>query len=277
MPVARHDASDKRGWVYPRLQWETPEQYVLFLKHLFAYEFASTFLRSTDKVLELGGGTGYGTSLISQRVQSIVALDVEAETAAEASAQYENAKCMFQVYDGKNIPYDDDTFHAVIAFQVLEHIEDVRRIVGEVHRVLKQGGILLTTTPNRTYRLSHGQKPWNPEHVREYYPREFFQLLKGVFPHTQVMGIRGKKTAQRIEHQRCRPEKKKSASFFMQKKDAMLETIKKRKDFLWKLLFPQNPAKGRTDFTRLHSTQDFFVIKRRLKRHSLDLLGLCQK
>lgn len=43
-------------------------------------------------------------------------------------------------YDGRNIPFDDGYFDAVIAQEVLEHVQDIGHSVSEIHRVLKTGG-----------------------------------------------------------------------------------------------------------------------------------------
>lgn len=48
--------------------------------------------------------------------------------------------------DMQSLPYDDATFDFVISDQVIEHLEDPKRAVGESWRVLKPGGIAIHTT-----------------------------------------------------------------------------------------------------------------------------------
>lgn len=50
-------------------------------------------------------------------------------------------------YDGDNIPGQNAGFDGVICTEVLEHIKDPDKILGEFNRVLKTGGVLLLTTP----------------------------------------------------------------------------------------------------------------------------------
>lgn len=50
-------------------------------------------------------------------------------------------------FDGKKIPFDDNTFDAVICTQVLEHVEDPEKLIKEADRVLKAGGIFFVTCP----------------------------------------------------------------------------------------------------------------------------------
>lgn len=50
-------------------------------------------------------------------------------------------------YDGKSLPFPDEHFDAVIAFEVFEHVFNLEEILNEVHRVLKPGGTLFFTIP----------------------------------------------------------------------------------------------------------------------------------
>jgi len=48
--------------------------------------------------------------------------------------------------DMQNLPYEDNSFDFVISDQVIEHLEDPKKAIGESHRVLKKGGIAIHTT-----------------------------------------------------------------------------------------------------------------------------------
>jgi SAM-dependent methyltransferase len=50
-------------------------------------------------------------------------------------------------YDGKNIPFEDKSFDCVFFSEVLEHVFYPDEIISEVHRVLKDNGTLMLTTP----------------------------------------------------------------------------------------------------------------------------------
>lgn len=51
------------------------------------------------------------------------------------------------VCDGHDLPFRDDTFDAVICQAVLEHVLDPQRVVDEIHRVLRPGGLVAAGTP----------------------------------------------------------------------------------------------------------------------------------
>jgi len=51
------------------------------------------------------------------------------------------------LYDGKNIPFDNEYFDSVLCSEVFEHLFDIEHALQEIHRVLKKGGKLLVTCP----------------------------------------------------------------------------------------------------------------------------------
>lgn len=51
------------------------------------------------------------------------------------------------ISDLHQLPFPDDTFDVILNTQVLEHVRDPKRVVQEMHRVLKPGGKLCITLP----------------------------------------------------------------------------------------------------------------------------------
>jgi SAM-dependent methyltransferase len=51
------------------------------------------------------------------------------------------------VCDGHDLPFEDATFDAVVCQAVLEHVLDPPRVVAEMHRVLRPGGLLYAEIP----------------------------------------------------------------------------------------------------------------------------------
>lgn len=50
-------------------------------------------------------------------------------------------------YDGKKIPFDNETFDSAVCFQVLEHVFEPHEFLNEINRILKPNGKLLLTVP----------------------------------------------------------------------------------------------------------------------------------
>lgn len=180
------------------------EEYLLFLRHLYAYGIATDNILKNSFVLEVGTGEGYGTSMLSKNVSKIIGLDIDKNTIVNAQKKYGSENCVFTLYDGQKIPFNDKIFDAVISFQVIEHVRDDKNFVSEIYRVLKNNGIFIITTPNRTLRLKPGQKPWNRFHVREYDQNELELVLKSKFSNVKVWGIFGNDEIQQIETERVK-------------------------------------------------------------------------
>lgn len=226
-------------------------EYLLFLRHQFAYEYTAQQLTPTDHVMDAGCGEGYGTFILSQHVNETVGLDVDPDTVRHATAQYGTPQCRFQIYDGRRFPFPDQTFEAVVSFQVIEHIVDDAGYLLELNRILKVEGRLILTTPNRLYRLNPGQKPWNRFHVREYEPEQLRLLLSRHFEESRVLGVMGTEEINRFERERV---------------DRRLTNRIKRR--LWRRFDPS--ASDRYSLDGFHVTHDAV-------HESLDLLGICVK
>src|SRR5262249_55059298 len=75
----------------------------------------------------------------------------------------------------------DEAFDAVVAVEVLEHVDDDAAFVRNVHRVLKPGGRFLMTTPNGDVVPNT-----NPDHRRHYTRRALTERLAACFPSVRV-------------------------------------------------------------------------------------------
>ena len=142
-------------------------------------------------VLEVGCGEGRGFNLLIPQARSFSAVDKINPVIERLQKKYPAAHLMQM-----NIPplagLADNAYDVVVSFQVIEHIEDDALFLQEIHRVLKPGGKVLLTTPNR--KLSLTRNPW---HIREYVPAELDKLARRFFHHTEMKGITGNEKVMR--------------------------------------------------------------------------------
>jgi SAM-dependent methyltransferase len=79
------------------------------------------------------------------------------------------------VFDGDRLPFADEQFDAVFAGEIIEHMPDVPATLAEWHRVLKSGGVVIITTPNRERFVSVADRrlrPYSEDHLSELSYRE---------------------------------------------------------------------------------------------------------
>lgn len=98
-------------------------------------------------VLDYGCGWGGETLWLAERVRSAIGFDVEAASIADANralASMGVANCRFVCNREGLIPLDDATVDAVFSTDTFEHVMDLDRAFGEIARVLRPGGRLIT-------------------------------------------------------------------------------------------------------------------------------------
>ncbi|RJP78380.1 MAG: class I SAM-dependent methyltransferase [Candidatus Zixiibacteriota bacterium] len=166
----------------------TEEEYVLHLIHTAAYAHAARLVEG-KRVLDLGCNTGYGSQILARSAARVTGVDVSGKAIALARKRYAGPGIAFHVIDGMHLPFEGSEFEVVVSFQVIEHIADHARYLGELRRVLAPEGLAVFTTPNARLRLAPGMKPWNEFHVREFDHAELAELLVGYFPHVEVYGL----------------------------------------------------------------------------------------
>lgn len=149
---------------------------------LVPYREAATRIRGS--LLEVGCGEGRGIDLLLPAVNAYTAIDKIQSAIDDLQNRYPRGK--FVAAHLPPLPFADASFDAIVTFQVIEHIEEDKFFLHELHRVLRPGGVLMLTTPNRRQSLSR-----NPWHVREYEAQELLKLAKTVFPQAEVKGISG--------------------------------------------------------------------------------------
>lgn len=148
-------------------------------EHAARYVFALPFVEN-KRVLDIACGTGYGVGLLRSAARFVVGVDIDAEAAREAKSECgENAEVLLG--NGLGLPFEAEVFDVITSFETLEHLHERRAFLGELHRVLKQDGKLILSTPNANYSQPVNGVPANPFHIHEYEPEELRSELEAYF------------------------------------------------------------------------------------------------
>jgi SAM-dependent methyltransferase len=140
------------------------------------------------RVLEAGCGEGYGAALLAGTARQVVALDYDQAAIAHAAATYPVGAVRGNLVA---LPFPAGSFDVVCSLQVIEHLWDQPLFLRECARVLRPGGALLLSTPNRLTFSPGRDTPLNPFHTTEFAPAELASLLRGRgFAAVEMLGVR---------------------------------------------------------------------------------------
>ena len=131
---------------------------------MLTVDFARLPIAAGERVLDLGCGFGRHAFEAYRRGADVVAVDRSADEVAEVTKMFHAMVAAGEAApsqlaravraDLTALPFPDGSFDVVIASEVLEHIPDDARAIGEIARVVRPGGRVAVTVPR-----------WWPERV----------------------------------------------------------------------------------------------------------------
>ena len=152
------------------------EENYWFRRHEAAYRALMPYCAGAV-VLEAGCGEGYGADLLAGVARLVCGLDYDALTATHVGQAYPRVRAVRGNLAA--LPLRSSGVDVVANLQVIEHLWDQEGFLRECRRVLRPGGRLLVTTPNRITFSPGRETPLNPFHTRELAPGELNELLRG--------------------------------------------------------------------------------------------------
>lgn len=163
------------------------EENYWFRRHEVVYRRLVERCRDRD-VLEAGCGEGYGADLIAEVARSVIGLDYDESAVAHVRARYPRVDMRHG--NLAELPLPAGSVDVVVNFQVIEHLWDQGQFVAECARVLRPGGVLLMSTPNRITFSPGRDTPVNPFHTRELNAAELTELIESAgFAMEAMLGV----------------------------------------------------------------------------------------
>lgn len=126
-----------------------------------------------EKILDVGCAGGGLSKSLADRGFSVHAIDVLDESIKVAKEFFNSPKIIYEVRDLFKKPFEDQSFDSVIFLETIEHVENPAIFFREFHRILKDNGHLIVSTPNATslknilYNLSYRKKQKQKQIIKE--------------------------------------------------------------------------------------------------------------
>lgn len=163
---------DFSGYVFPeRLQW---------------YGLVGRVVAGKD-VLDIAFGEGLGSRLLAVEAGNVVSIDISEPAVALAQKRYGGPRLRFETGSATAIPLPDASLDVVVSFGTTEHRSNHQEMLAEVKRVLRPGGVLVMSTPDKSRALDasgHVDPSQVPPSLRE----QFDAFLSSQFSHVRIHG-----------------------------------------------------------------------------------------
>ncbi len=113
-------------------------------RHANIDSFILSAISPSERVLDMGCGPG--ELLAKLRNRELYGCDISRKALAKVPKR---VKARYVNLEEGNLPYESGFFDCIVLREVIEHIVDRKKLLGEVNRILKKGGKLIITTPNK--------------------------------------------------------------------------------------------------------------------------------
>ena len=196
---------------------------LVYGEHITRYESIAHLLK--DKVvLDIASGSGYGSYIMAESAQKVIGVEIDQDSVDYATRNYGRKNIEFKLGSAEEIPLKDASVDVVVTFETIEHIENYRKFLREIKRVLKPDGFAIVSTPN---------DPEFPEgnhfHLHEFEEEElqnelaaYFKYQKMSYQYTWMMAATMKQedagkagALNSLELQNLAPLTKEKALYFM--------------------------------------------------------------
>jgi 2-polyprenyl-3-methyl-5-hydroxy-6-metoxy-1,4-benzoquinol methylase len=163
-----------------------------FWEHIFRYQFATKFVFGKN-VLDVACGEGYGSAaLLAAGARSVIGVDIDPVSCMHAHTKY---GINVRVGSAEQLPLADRSVDVVVSFETIEHVPNPLVMLSECRRVLRPGGRIVISTPNKGV---YGGDWKNPYHVNEMTLDEFTTAIRKEFTLLRVYAQRPTRYSPRI-------------------------------------------------------------------------------
>jgi len=101
------------------------------------------------KLLDIGASTGIIDNYLADHLSQVIGIDIDQEAIAFAKSSFKKNNLEFRAGDAMSLGFQDHEFDIVVCTHIYEHVPDADKLLQEIYRVLKPGGISYFAAGNR--------------------------------------------------------------------------------------------------------------------------------
>ncbi|MFH0889591.1 MAG: class I SAM-dependent methyltransferase [Candidatus Aenigmatarchaeota archaeon] len=152
---------------------------------------SKNYLKPKSRVLILGCGPCFEGKVFRNAGHYVVGVDVSDRFVDDHKDNFDE---FIKADVSQKFSFDPESFDAVIAFELIEHLGFVNNFIAECNRVLKKNGVLILSTPSQSYwktrlNLLFGNDILSDIHPRTFTPRSLAGKLEKLFVVKKMFGI----------------------------------------------------------------------------------------
>lgn len=119
-------------------------------------DLCKTKILHRGSILDCGCGIGTSSHLLAKEGFNVTAMDISPLFISVAKKKYgEHPNLKYFVGDASKMQFKEQAFDAVCSYDLLEHVTDVKNVLKEMSRVLKNKGLLIIYMPNLLDPIQH--------------------------------------------------------------------------------------------------------------------------
>src|SRR5713226_689032 len=99
--------------------------------------------------LDIGCAAGNSTRFYAERLGSVIGIDIDAPAVEYAVRNNALPNLKYCIMDTKSLGFLDNTFDVIICTHIYEHVPDSKKLLDEIYRLLKIGGVCYFAAGNR--------------------------------------------------------------------------------------------------------------------------------
>lgn len=146
MKKAENIVSDYNGYDYKKIFWEDADRKYEDMADRLAIR--RLLPKKMDSFVDIAGGYGRLAKEYLDRAKNVTIFDYSQTELDDAKKEFGD-KVNTKQGDIYDLPFKDNTFDGMIMVRATHHFKDMKKVMSELHRVLKPGGIAVIEVANK--------------------------------------------------------------------------------------------------------------------------------